>query len=66
MISLCFVYVFNENVLSCETSMQVSGVYIRGLMHTHIFLALYPFWDQVIDCFPPNLGDLGLLGWWLG
>ena len=58
---LCF-SVFNKNVLSCETSMQASGVYIRSLMHTHIFLALCLFCDQVIDRFPPDLGDLGLLG----
>ena len=38
-----FFFVFNENVLSCETSMQASGVYIRGLMHTHVFLALCMF-----------------------
>ena len=62
---ICF-SVFNKNVLSWETSMQASGVYICGLMHTHIFLTLCLFWDKVIDFFPPDLGDLGLLGWWLG
>ena len=46
--------------------MQALGVYIYGLMHTHIFLALCLFWDQVSNYLPHSLGDIGLLGWWLG